>query len=202
MMDHRVLLFSLLSIPLFAACMQELDTGADKGSTPQTVTGQLDPGTVPDPGDGTIPDQTFTPEIQITTDISKKPVGTTKSSCDAIKQQAMWILTTTCGGCHGSQLSVEVGAPNPAQGQPQWNFVDDPGRMMTTIDLQTGTLATGVPFLVKGDPKGSPIYQRIILGLEQGAMPPVYPSPTIPPVQPRPSISDYSILHEWIKSCL
>jgi hypothetical protein len=69
------------------------------------------------------------------------------------------------------------------------------------LDPANLTDIPGVPFLVKSSPKASRLYQRIILGNQKGAMPPVYDDPTLA-AYPRPNVSDYSVLNEWIKSCL
>jgi len=191
-MNHRVLPLTLLCAPLVAGCFQEVDSGADKGSTPLSL--PLDFGAKPKPADDSIPPDTTTPAIEIVTQTTRNddPNGAprTGDACEALTKQSLSILVEDCGACHGSSL-------NPGQGQPPWNFVDDPAKMMATIDQQSN-----LPFIKAGDPAGSRIYQRIIKGLGQGSMPPVYPDPTIPPVEPRPTISDYSVLHAWIRDCL
>lgn len=200
-MSHRLLSLALFVMPLVGGCFQELDTGADKGSPP-TVINDIGIGSVPDPGDNTIPDQTETPPIEVTTDLSKDPVGTANSACDAMNQQAIWILKTNCGQCHGSQLSVDP-ANTTASGLPAWNFVDDPKKMLDPnnfTDLKPTSTDPGVPFLKKGDPGGSRIYQRMMLGNTAGTppqqvMPPLSTGRTL-------TVSDFSLLNEWIKSCL
>lgn len=187
-MDHRIPLLFLCAASS-AAC--GLDTNADRGSTPDVL--PLDFGSAPDPGDGSIPTILSTPPIQVVTDLSAGVVAgaNTMTPCDATGAQALFILDLYCGACHGSKIASP-------QGNPAWNYVDIPSKMLDPTNI---TDLKDVPFLVKGSPKGSRIYQRIVLGNQKGAMPPVYDDPTLP-VYPRPNISDYSVLNEWIKSCL
>lgn len=189
-MDHRLPLLLLLA-PLSAACIGELDNGADRGSPPKILPIAL--GQAPDPGDGATPTLLETPAIQVVTDLGAGVIegSNTMNPCDATGAQALFILQTYCGACHGSKLQT-------GQGVPPWNYVDVPSKM---LDPAHTTDIAGVPFLAKASPKGSRIYQRIILGNQKGAMPPVYDDPTLP-VYPRPNVSDYSVLNEWIKSCL
>jgi hypothetical protein len=202
-MDHRALFFSLLELALATSCFQQIDSSADKGSAPITKS-DIPFGSVPKTADGTIPDQTLTPGIQITTDVSKDPVGTTMSACDAINQQAMWTLKTNCGDCHGSQLSVDPANPT-ARGLPAWNFVDVPEKMLdpnnhTDLPPNPANGDPGVPFLKKGVPEGSRIYQRMLLGNTQGTPPQQVMPPTTTGRQL--TVSDFSMLNAWIKNCL
>jgi len=189
-MDHRISIL-LLFPPLSAACIGELDNGAARGSPPEILPVAF--GHAPDPGDGATPTLLDTPPIQVVTDLAAGVVkgADTMTPCDATGAQALFILETYCGSCHGSNLLV-------GQGAPAWNYVDVPARM---LDATNRTDIEGVPFLVQANPKGSRIYQRIVLGNQKGAMPPVNNDPTLP-VYPRPNVSDYSVLYEWIKSCL
>lgn len=194
-MNYRV--FSICGV-LLTGCFQTLDTGSDKGSTPLRL--PLDFGSVDDPGDGTIPAQTSTPAIQVVTDLGTDPSpGTpqTTKPCDAISAQAIAILTTNCGKCHGSQ--TVIGGLPAAQGNPPWNYVDDPQKMLNPSNVTDLNGTNGnplVPFLTNGDPRGSRIYQRMtVANLMAGVMPPSTE-------KQRPTISDFSLLNAWIKNCL
>ena len=107
--------------------------------------------------------------------------------------QANWILMTYCGNCHSSKAAS-------INGIPPFGFIDDTTKLLDPNN-PTDLTSPPVPFLVKGDPKGSRIYQRIVLGNQKGAMPPVYNDPTLPAL-PRPNVSDFSVLYTWIKHCL
>jgi hypothetical protein len=188
-MNRRIALCFLSCAPLLTACFQAIDSSADKGSAVEPL--PVDFGSAPDPGDGTIPTLLDTPAIQVVTDISAGvvPGANTMEPCDATSAQARWILMTYCGNCHSSKAPSVMAS---------FGFIDDTAKL---LDPRNPTDIPGVPHLLKGNPKGSRIYQRIILGTLRGAMPPVNLDPTLPE-NPRPNISDYSVLYEWIKSCL
>ena len=196
-MNYRAFSLAICCVPL-AGCFQGLDTGADKGSSPLSL--PLDFGNVPDPGDGTIPQQTTTPAIQIVTDLGTDPdpsTAQTTKPCDAISAQVSAILTANCGKCHGSQ--TVIGGIPAAQGNPAWNYVEDPQKMLdpaNQTDLNGRNGNPLVPFLTKGDPGGSRIYQRMTVpNLGAGVMPPTSETQ-------RPTISDFSLVNAWIKNCL
>lgn len=195
-MNYRVLL-AMICVPV-AGCFQALDTGADKGSTPVSL--PLDFGSSPDPGDGTIPQVTSTPAIQIVTDLGTDPdlsTPQTTKPCDAISAQVAGILSTNCDKCHGGQ--TVIGGVPAAQGNPAWNYVDDPQKMLDANNLTDLNGQNGnplVPFLTKGNPRASRIYQRITVpNLGAGVMPPSTE-------QQRPTISDFSLVNAWITNCL
>jgi hypothetical protein len=103
----------------------------------------------------------------------------------------MAILEQDCSNCHGEQAGV-------ASGAPQWNFV------LNIDEMETSTIDTAINpdtnqpwrFLIAGDPDNSRIYARIAAG----AMPPGDQNGEAP--KPRPTLSDVSVLRQWISSCL
>jgi hypothetical protein len=77
------------------------------------------------------------------------------------------------------------------------SILDFPTLVTAVSNTQRDT-DTGEPvrLLVPGDPDGSRIYQRIA----GGEMPPRRDA-TLPSL-PRPTVSDLSLIREWIESCL
>jgi hypothetical protein len=188
-MKHRFSLLLLLCIPA-AGCFQELDTGADKGSKADLL--PIDFGSAPDPGDGGIPTLTETPPIQVVTDLGAgvdKSYGLVSDVCKTTTAQATWILGTYCGACHET--------PNKL-GLPAYDYILDFNRLM---DPASETDLPNVRFLVRGDPANSRIYQRVSARVGKAAMPPISNDSSSAAI-PRPTISDVSVLQEWIKSCL
>jgi hypothetical protein len=113
--------------------------------------------------------------------------GTTRDACVATTEQARAILQRNCGGCH---------APPAAMGGFR-SILDFP----VLVTLTSSTLRdpiTGAPvrLVIPGDPDGSRVYRRAAAG----EMPPTRDA-SLPPL-PRPTISDVSVLRQWIKDCL
>lgn len=111
----------------------------------------------------------------------------TLDSCVATSEQARSILERNCAGCH---------SPPAAMGGFR-AILDFP----VLVTLTSSTLrdpATGqfVRLVVPGDPDGSRLYRRAA-GNE---MPPMRDASL--PALPRPSISDISVLRQWIEACL
>ena len=117
--------------------------------------------------------------------------GVAEDACAATNAQAIDVLRKNCARCHGG---ANAGA---RQGQPPFDFVLDIDRLTSAV---SGTVrdAAGKPvrFLVPGEPDHSRIYVRIAMG----EMPP--PDVIGLPANPRPSVSDLSVLREWITNCL
>jgi hypothetical protein len=112
---------------------------------------------------------------------------TTLDSCVATTEQARSILERNCSGCH---------SPPAAMGGFR-SILDFP----VLVTLRSSTLrdpVTGefVRLVIPGDPDGSRLYRRAA-GNE---MPPMRDA-SLPPL-PRPSISDISVLRQWIAVCL
>src|SRR5207253_2582086 len=98
--------------------------------------------------------------------------------------QATEILRTNCAGCHGG------GSPGAHKGD--FDFVLDFDRLKVARSIDPGMPRFAVP----GFPDASRVYVRIA----RGEMPPP-PALGVPPL-PRPTVSDFSVLYEWIASCL
>jgi hypothetical protein len=116
--------------------------------------------------------------------------GTSIDSCDAITSQARTILETDCASCHGGRT------PGEHHGVPPFDFVLDfeklkVARSGSALDPTDPRL--GMRFLIPGHPDDSRIYQRI----RRGEMPPM---PDVP--LPRPTVSDTSLLRDWIMRCM
>jgi len=111
----------------------------------------------------------------------------TRDACVATTEQARSILEEHCSACH---------APPAAMGGFR-SVLDFP----VLITLGSGTQrdpVTGEPvrLVVPGDPDGSRLYRRVA----ENEMPPTRDASF--PALPRPTISDVSVLREWIDSCL
>ena len=184
-MKHYAHLVLLLGVPLaLSSCaLQPIDTEASKGSAPVIL--PIEPGNVQDPGDGTIPILTETPVIQIFTDPGEGPKGdTTTSACVQTSQQATMFLNKYCAACHA--------LGDKSEGVPTFKDVLD---LSALTDPMNQTDIPGVPFVMPGYPEKSRIYQRV----SEATMPKIGVRPEVPA---RPSVSEISVLEEWIANCL
>jgi len=142
-----------------------------------------------------------TPEIEYVT--PDGGAATTTDPCEATTAHATTILLRSCTPCHG-------GGPGRMQGVPPFDYVLDLERLMgarsTAIPDPTAPPENqdprlpgflGMRFLIPGDPVNSRIYFR----MSRGEMPPL-PADGLPDVRFRPTISDFSVIREWIASCL
>jgi hypothetical protein len=174
-MNDRVALPWLLGFLVVVASCQALDTTASSGS----------PVKPPEPPG----------EPKLTTAILPGPppfgffdeTGTLVTSddpCEATRAQARKILTNDCAGCHGGRTAGE------RAGLPPFDFVLDTAQLTTRY---TNNTMPPMLFVATGHPEDSRIYQR----MRRGEMPP--PADTS---LPRPTISDLSVLYEWIAHCL
>jgi hypothetical protein len=113
--------------------------------------------------------------------------GDTRDSCVATTEQARAILQRNCSGCH---------APPAAMGG--FRSVLDFPVLVTLTSTTQRDLLTGEPvrLVIPGDPDGSRLYRRAA----GGEMPPMRDA-SLPPL-PRPTISDISVLRQWIGVCL
>lgn len=118
--------------------------------------------------------------------------STPSTGCDAIRIQAHDILANNCAHCHGGDN------PGARQGTPPFDCVLDPDRMVSMVSATAKDPDTLQParFLKPGDPDHSRIYLRPY----NGEMPP--PDVVGLPANPRPSVSDLSVLRQWIESCV
>jgi hypothetical protein len=112
---------------------------------------------------------------------------TTRDACVATTQQARAILEENCSGCH---------APPAAMGG--FRSILDFSVLVTLTSSTARDPATGQParLVIPGDPDGSRLYRRAA----GGEMPPMRDASL--PQLPRPSISDISVLRQWIDQCL
>jgi phosphatidylethanolamine-binding protein (PEBP) family uncharacterized protein len=170
-MTHRLPLTALLCGPLALACYQELDPNAASGMAPANPT---------------LTTSTQTPPIEI--DFEGK---VTTNSCEVTIGQATKVLETNCAGCHSGR---DLGA---RQGQPPFDFLFDFEKMKvqpsSVADLRDGTKK--MRFIAAGDPDNSRLYTRVA----RGEMPP--PDVVGLPVRSRPTVSDISVLRQWIGAC-
>ena len=158
-----------------AACFQELDPGAATNTQPR-----FDASPPPTTA-------THTPDIEL--DFTGK--RTTEDPCVPTTEQAKEILTKNCAGCHG-------GGPGASQGQFDCVLDFDKLKTRTSVSVQDPRDPTKpMRFLVPGDPDSSRVYQRMF----RGEMPPVLPFGVVKDM-PRPTISDVSVLREWIINCM
>jgi hypothetical protein len=175
-MRPYVSLFVSLCATAATACLQQLDTTASSGS-PVTPP----PGATWDGGLSTVilpgppPFEFSDPNGNIVT--SDQP-------CDATRTQAIAILTKDCAFCHGGRT------PGERAGSPPFDFVLDPVKLTRTFTPNT---TPPMLFVMPGDPNQSRLYVRARLG----EMPPASQAQL-----PRPTVSDISVLYEWISNCL
>jgi hypothetical protein len=113
-------------------------------------------------------------------------------ACEVVDRQAHAILERSCARCHGGA------SPGARQGAPPFDAVLDTERLVTLTSATVTDPTTHEParFLVPGDPDRSRIYLRPL----NGEMPP--PDIIGLPPNPRPSVSDLSVLRQWIESCV
>jgi hypothetical protein len=167
---HRAPLALLLGTFTVFGCWQKLDEHASDGVQNVNI----------DPAGGIgakFPTETTTPEIGQTAAENGDPNTFATSGCDKDKTDTQTVLKNDCENCH------QVGANGNFQG------VDD---IMTLINKAASVKYTGQKFIVPGDPSHSLIFQRVLAG----EMPP--PSSDVTVIVPRPSISDMSVLQQWI----
>ncbi len=101
------------------------------------------------------------------------------------------MLSTYCARCHGGQTA------GAHQGQPPFDFILDATRLKSAVSATVKDAVSGQParFLLPGAPPRSRVYVRVA----GGEMPP--PDIVGLPPNPRPTISDLSVLYEWIAHC-
>jgi hypothetical protein len=153
-------------------CMQQLDSHASDGITNVNV----------DPKGGLgapFAVETTTPEIGVVANDNGDATETTTNACDKNRADAKQIRTTFCNKCHQS-MGIVPGLDDIDDETTFINMPADPAKF------------PGWKFVVPGDLSKSLIYQRVVV---QGDMPP--PSTIDAPV-PHPSISDMSVLRDWI----
>jgi hypothetical protein len=111
--------------------------------------------------------------------------ATTDDPCVKTANDAHHVLATYCAKCHDQGAS--------SQGVPRFDFLLDDQALINNIWTVGGEQRR---FVVPGDPDHSWIYLRPLYG----TMPP--PSTDLRnPANPAPTLSDLSVLRDWIASC-
>jgi len=169
-MTYRAPLFLGLAMITMFGCLQKLDQGADDGTTNISV----------DPNGGLgapFPIDTKTPVIGIVADDSGEPTQTSTDPCDKLKADAVQIRTTFCSKCHQDKGITPM---------------DDVENDASLINHDASSAYPGWKYVVPGDLTKSLLYDRIVV---KGSMPP--PTTIDAPVL-QPSISDMSVIRDWI----
>jgi hypothetical protein len=175
---HRYLPLCLfLCAPIATSCFQTLDEGA---SSEEPV-----PPIPPDPVEwptthilpGPLPFGFFD---------SAGNLVDSDDPCKATTTQAANILLKYCAACHAGRSKDE------RQGIPPFDFLLDRTKLTTTF---TNNTTPPILFVKQGEPEQSRLYLRA----RHNEMPP----PDLPNIHYlRPTVSDVSVLHNWITSCL
>jgi Raf kinase inhibitor-like YbhB/YbcL family protein len=118
--------------------------------------------------------------------------GSYTSACDVVTSQATAVLEKYCARCHSGR---DEGAH---RGVPPFDFLFNFEKLKTApssvADLRDGSKK--MRFVAAGDPDNSRLYLRVA----RGEMPP--PDVVGATMNPRPTVSDISLLREWISSCM
>jgi hypothetical protein len=169
------LLLVLYAAPV--ACFQSLESGAADDTQPRFDAAPPPTTAIKTPSI----ELDFTEGRRITTD-----------PCVSIREQAREVLTVNCASCHG-------GGAAAMQGQPPFDCVLDVEKLKNRVSetvKDPRDPSKGMRFLVPGDPDDSRLYARV----QHDEMPPKLPFGLRE--LPRPTISDISVLREWIQSCI
>ena len=158
----------ILGSCLGTAC-QPVDAGA-AGTLP------CDFGNVcPLPKDGTIPVLTTTPPILLDD-------GTfTTDPCVKVLQDSRKIRAANCAACHDGQGAL---------GSPLTFILDDD----ECTQKEASSRFVGQHYVIPGQPEQSLVYRRAVL---VGDMPP-RSTDVANGINPRPTVSDQSVLRQWI----
>jgi hypothetical protein len=168
---YRAPLALLLGTFMTVGCWQQLDQNASSGITQVNV----------DPAGGIgakFPVETETPAIGETALDNGDPDTTAKSGCDKDAFDGQKMLSEMCDGCHMGGAIGNLKGIDTAQA--------------SLIGVEASSMYPGWKYLVAGDPNKSLIYHRIAVTQD---MPP--PSTVDSPIK-HPSISDMSVLQQWI----
>jgi hypothetical protein len=155
-------------------CWQQIDEGASAGITPVTTTGG---------GIGAkFPTDTTTPEIGEVAADNGDPTSTAPNGCAKTAFDGQAILSGFCDSCHQTgSLGNLVGIDTAAT---------------SLVNRSASIKYSGWKYIVAGAPEMSLIYERVAIA---GDMPP--PS-TSDAVVAHPSVSDMSVLRQWIATCM
>jgi hypothetical protein len=116
---------------------------------------------------------------------------TTADPCVATREQAADILGAYCAGCHGGRT--------PAEKHGDFSTILDTAALVMEVSNTVNdpeNPGMKMRLLVPGNPEASRIYLRV----SHGEMPP-QAMLGLPP-NPTPTISDISVLREWITNCI
>jgi hypothetical protein len=120
-------------------------------------------------------------------DLDLQGEDTTRDACVATTRDAREVLQRNCAGCH---------APPAAMGGFR-SILDFPVLVtLTSSTLRDPVTGKPVRLVIPGNPDGSRVYRRAAAG----EMPPTRDASL--PALPRPTISDISVLRQWISACL
>jgi hypothetical protein len=129
--------------------------------------------------------------VEFTVALETPPVelndgGLASDSCVLTNDQVRSIFTRNCASCHA-----------PPGGAGGFRSILDWPTLVTASSATATDPVSGNPvrLLVPGEPDQSRLYSRLV----RGEMPPRL-DPALPQL-PRPSISDVSVVREWITSC-
>jgi hypothetical protein len=125
-----------------------------------------------------------TPAIGAAADKNGDVTATAASACDKVRQDAAAIRMRVCSGCHG--LAGAQGAP--------LTFILDDSKLIN--GKSRSSTNAGKTYVIPGDPDSSLIYRRaaIVRDMPPGSTDVRYSSSSL-------SISDCSVLREWILNC-
>ncbi len=171
MTKYRAPLVLLLGTFAMYGCWQKLDENAAIDTTSINV----------DPKGGIgakFPVNTDTPEIGENPADNGDPTSTTTDPCKKTADDGQAILSNYCDGCH------QAGAIG--------NLVGIDTAAASLIDKGASSAYPGWKYLVAGDPDKSLIFHRVAVVQD---MPP--PSTVDAPIM-HPTISDMSVLQQWI----
>jgi hypothetical protein len=162
------------------ACVEPVDDAAASGSV-------TTPGVGGAGGAGGHTVALDTPPIEL-----DESGNTTTDPCVATRRHTGEILTSYCARCH------DGGSVGAHQGQPPFDYVLNVDKLTAATSAAVKDPMTQLParFLTPGAPMRSRLYVR----MATGEMPP-RDIVGLPP-NPRPSISDVSVVQEWIAHCV
>jgi hypothetical protein len=169
----------VLCIPMVSGCFQKLDQNA--ASEGATIAVSV-PGS---PSGAPFKILLDTPQIGVTANPEGDPIDETTNPCDKVKHDALAVRTTNCAGCHDGPS---------APGSPLTFILDD--NSLATMTSSSNNYM-GQRYVVPGNPEGSLLYKRAVIVRD---MPPA-PS-DIRNMSNQITISDASILREWILNCM
>jgi hypothetical protein len=212
------------------ACLERIDTGASKGTlaeqgaggtgvssgggggSPMSTggsavlpdAGMAEPdGEPPEPPPSTPTTALGTPGIEFVTPTGEATITTVP--CEATTAHAMTILTQNCAPCHGGRNAGE------RLGQPPFDYVLNVAKLIVersaSVPDPVAPAANRIPgtpnfqgmrFVIPGDPDDSRLYLRAV----HKEMPPPPIVGMSDTVTSRPTVSDFSVLRQWIATCL